>query len=79
MSEQTMIITTYGSIGVLIAASIYVIISLIVSKIKARKQGKVEKQAQIIKLQEYEAWRTQFHNNFVKIESEWNIQKRRRK
>lgn len=79
MSEQTMIITTYGSIGVLIAASIYVIISLIISKIKARKQDKIEKQAQIIKLQEYQAWRTQFHNNFVKIESEWNTQKRRRK
>ena len=78
MSEQTMIITTYGSIGVLIAASIYVIISLIISKIKARKQNKAKKQAQIIKLQEYEAWRTQFHNNFVKIESEWNTQKRRR-
>lgn len=78
MSEQTMIITTYGSIGVLIAASIYVIISLIISKIKAKKQNKAEKQAHIIKLQEYEAWRTQFHNNFVKIESEWNTQKRRR-
>ena len=38
MSEQTMIITTYGSIGVLIAASIYVVISLIISKIKAKKQ-----------------------------------------
>lgn len=78
MSEQTMIITTYGSIGVLIAAGINVIISLIVSIIKAKKQNKAEKQAQIIKLQEYEAWRTQFHNNFVKIESEWNTQKRRR-
>ena len=78
MSEQTMIITIYGTAGVLIATFIYLVICFIVSKINKRKAMKQEKQAQIIRLQEYEAWRTQFHNNFVKIESEWNTQKRRR-
>lgn len=78
MSEQNMIITIYGTAGVLIAAFIYLVICFIIYRINKRKAVKQEKQAQIIRLQEYEAWRKQFHNNFVKIESEWNTRKVRR-
>ena len=63
--SQVLITIIYGSIGVLLATIIALVIRYFIIKSKNKK-------GEIIKYEEYLKWRKQFHDNFIQIEKEWN-------